>query len=102
VRLPRTGGVNDEEDLMSELKLTITELAAGGLKAPRLELAGYWLEDAGFPVGVRVEVDVVEPGRLVVTRQDLGGPLPELLPLVWVPVERLAGIEEAAAEAGRG
>jgi len=82
---------------MSEQKLTIeTQPAPGGVPpAPRLELAGYWLEDAGFPVGARVEVEVVEPGRLVVTRQDLGGPLPNLLPLVWVPVERLAAIEAA-------
>jgi len=70
-------------------------------KVPGLQLAGLWLEDAGFPVGARVEVEVVEPGRLVMTRQDLGGPLPNLLPLVWVPVERLAAIEEAAGEAER-
>jgi hypothetical protein len=91
---------------MSEHKLTIeTQPAPGGVPpAPRLELSGYWLADAGFPVGARVEVEVVEPGRLVMTRQDLGGPLPNLLPLVWVPVEQLASIEEAreAAEAGRG
>ena len=91
---------------MPEQKLTIeTHPAAGGVPpAPRLELSGYWLEDAGFPVGARVEVEVVEPGRLVVTRQDLKGPLPNLLPLVWVPVERLAAIEAASggAESGRG
>jgi|GEM_PF-3145542 len=88
---------------MSEQKLTIeTQPAPGGAPpAPRLELSGYWLEDAGFPVGARVEVEVVEPGRLVVTRQDLEGPLPNLLPLVWVPVERLAAIETAAGEAER-
>jgi len=86
---------------MTEQRLTITELAAGGAVAPRLELSGCWLEDAGFPIGSRVEVKVVEPGRLVLTRVDLGGPLPELLPLLWVPVERLAAIE-AAAEGRRG
>jgi len=88
---------------MSKQKLTIeTQPAPGGTPAaPRLELAGSWLEDAGFPVGARVEVEVVEPGRLVMTRQDLGGPLPNLLPLVWVPVERLAAIEAAAGEAER-
>jgi hypothetical protein len=86
---------------MSEQRLTITELAAGGVTAPRLELAGYWLEDAGFPIGSRVEVEVVEPGRLVMTRVDLEGPLPDLLPLVWVPMERLAAIEEAV-EAAHG
>lgn len=82
---------------MSEHKLTIkTQPAFGGVPpAPRMELAGYWLEDAGFLVGGRVEVEVVEPGRLVMTRQDLEGPLPNLLPLVWVPVEQLASIEDA-------
>jgi Toxin SymE, type I toxin-antitoxin system len=84
---------------MTEQRLRITELAAGGVTAPRLELSGYWLEDAGFPIGAGVEVEVVEPGRLVVTRQDLGGSLPGLLPLVWVPVERLAAIEEAGEAA---
>lgn len=53
-------------------------------------------------MGARVEVEVVEPGRLVMTRQDLEGPLPNLLPLVWVPVEQLASIEEAREAAGRG
>jgi hypothetical protein len=95
-----------KEAQMSEQQLTIeTQPAPSGVPpAPRLELAGYWLEDAGFPVGSRVEVGVVEPGRLVMTRQDLGGPLPNLLPLVWVPVEQVASIEEAreASEAGRG
>ena len=87
---------------MAEQKLTIeTQPAPGGVpSAPRLELSEYWLDEAGFPVGSRVEVEVVEPGRLVVTRQDLEGPLPNLLPLVWVPVERLAAIE--AAESSRG
>lgn len=84
---------------MAEQTLTITKLAAGGAPAPRLELAGYWLEDAGFPVGARVEVEVVEPGRLVVTRVDLAGPVPERLPLVWVPVERLAAVEQASEKA---
>jgi Toxin SymE, type I toxin-antitoxin system len=88
---------------MNEHKLTISELPApgGAVSAPRLDLAGYWLQDAGFPVGARVEVEVVELGRLVVTRQDLEGPLPNLLPLVWVPVERLAAIEEAGAGAAQ-
>jgi hypothetical protein len=89
---------------MSEHKVTIETLPAPGgtPPAPRLELAGYWLEDAGFPVGARVEVEVVEPGRLVMTRQDLEGPLPNLLPLVWVPVERLNRLDAAAGRAGAG
>ena len=100
--LPGKKDGNEKEDLgTSEHKLTIeTQPAAGGPPpAPRLELAGYWLEEAGFPVGARVEV--VEPGRLVMTRQDLGVPLMNLLPLVWVPVERLAAIETAAGESER-
>jgi len=93
------------EEIMSGQVLSIGEAySAGGdshPKPPRLELSGYWLEDAGFPVGSRVEVEVVEPGRLVMTRQDLGGPLPNLLPLVWVPVDQLAAIEEAGEESER-
>jgi len=58
---------------------------------PRLEMSGRWLEEAGFPAGARVSVSVVEPGRLVVTREDVEGPVPSLLPLVWIPAERLAG-----------
>lgn len=33
---------------------------------PFLRLGGLWLEDAGFPIGSRVRVEV-EAGRLVVT-----------------------------------
>lgn len=90
---------------MTERRLMVSTLAVSGgvAPSPRLELSGPWLEAAGFPAGSRVEVEVVEAGRLVVTRQDLEGPLPNLLPLVWVPVERLAAIEEAVelAEVGR-
>lgn len=88
---------------MTELKLRILELSAddGAAPAPRLELSGYWLADAGFPVGARVEVEVVEPGRLVVTRVDEEGTaLQGLLPLLWIPAERLAALE--AAGVGRG
>ena len=81
---------------MNGLALSVSEApSAGANSAPRLELTGPWLEQAGFPVGSRVEVEVVEPGRLVVTRVDLDGPLPNLLPLVWLPVEQLVAIEEA-------
>ncbi len=80
---------------MNALALSVTEAQSAGAKAPRLDLTGPWLAEAGFPAGSRVEVEVVEPGRLVVTRVDLEGPLPNLLPLVWLPVERLAAIEEA-------
>ena len=87
---------------MQEQTRTISTVEAedGGrvaAQAPRLELRGAWLVEAGFPVGAQVEVAVVELGRLVVTRLDLDGPLPNLLPLVWVPVEKLAALEEGVA-----
>lgn len=87
---------------MKQQKRTLSTVAAGNggkaaAPAPRLELAGAWLADAGFPVGAQVEVAVVEPGRLVVTRVDLEGPVPNVLPLVWVPVEKLAALEEGVA-----
>jgi len=34
--------------------------------APKIRLTGLWLEEAGFRIGERVEVDV-KPGRLVLT-----------------------------------
>jgi Toxin SymE, type I toxin-antitoxin system len=92
---------------MSKKRLSVVEVNGktweGHLseeKVPGLQLVGHWLWDAGFPVGARVEVEVVRPGRLVMTRRDVGGPLPSLLPLGWVSVERLASLE--ASEAGRG
>jgi hypothetical protein len=75
---------------------------AEGLAVPRLDLAGLWLSDAGFPVGVEVRVEVVEAGRLVVTRVEEGGDEHQgLLPLVWIPAEQLVAVERMAAEAGR-
>ena len=54
---------------MSEHSLMVsTQPMRGGDPAPRLDLTGPWLTEAGFPAGSRVEVEVVEPGRLVVTR----------------------------------
>lgn len=79
---------------MQESKRTISEQAAGVTDGPCLKLTGPWLSEAGFPAGARVEVEVVEPGRLVVTRRDVEGPVPTLLPLVWIPAERLAALEE--------
>jgi hypothetical protein len=84
---------------MREQELRITSPAGAGTQVPRLELCGPWLEEAGFRAGARVEVEIVEPGRLVVTRVDAGGPVPALLPLVWVPVERLSSLEERAGAA---
>jgi len=87
---------------MREQELRITVPAEAGAEGPRLELCGPWLEEAGFRVGARVEVEIVEPGRLVVTRVDVGGPVPALLPLVWLPVERLNRLDAAAGRAGAG
>lgn len=84
---------------MQERKRTNSTQAAGVSAGPRLELSGPWLEEAGFPAGSRVSVSVVEPGRLVVTREDVEGPVPSLLPLVWIPAERLAGLGSPSGEA---
>jgi len=65
-------------------------------KLPLLQLVGSWLTDAGFPEDAPVEVEVVEPGRLVVTRVDEDGvELDGLSPLVWIPAEQLGAIEES-------
>lgn len=64
---------------MTERKLTISALYRPGWHAfphreqlPHLQLAGPWMEAAGFYPGARVRVDVVADGRLVVTRVDEG------------------------------
>jgi len=86
---------------MQERTLRITEQVTEDEGTPLLKLAGLWLADAGFPVEALVEVEMVEPGRLVVTRvEEEGVELGKLLPLVWIPAERLAAIEGAAGEAG--
>jgi hypothetical protein len=67
---------------------------------PLLQLVGSWLADAGFPVEAPVEVEVVEPGRLVVTRVDEEGvEVDGLSPLVWIPAEQLGAIEESVRRA---
>jgi len=84
---------------MQERTLRITEQVTEDEGTPLLKLAGAWLEAAGFPVEALVEVEVVEPGRLVVTRvEEEGVELGKLLPLVWIPAERLAAIEESVRE----
>lgn len=82
--------------------LTIAATSPKGSPAcpavPRLELAGLWLEDAGFPVGTQVRLELVEPGCLLLTREeeeDLDAQ--PLLPLVWIPAEQIAAVERAAA-----
>jgi len=57
-----------------ELKLRVSGLYRPGEYVypsgplPLVQLVGSWLEAAGFPVGTRVRVEVVEEGRLVLSR----------------------------------
>jgi len=59
---------------MTELKLRVSGLYRPGEHVfpsgplPLVQLVGSWLERAGFPVGARVWVEVVEEGRLVLSR----------------------------------
>jgi len=59
---------------MTELKLRVSGLYRLGEQVypseplPLVQLVGSWLERAGFPVGARVRVEVVEDGRLVLSR----------------------------------
>jgi len=61
---------------MTELKLRVSGLYRPGEHVypsgplPLVQLVGSWLERAGFPVGTRVRVDVIEDGRLVLSRVD--------------------------------
>jgi len=64
---------------MTEQKLTISGLYRPGWhrwpevgQVAYLPLAGQWLAEAGFPVGARVVVEVVEDGELVVRRVEEG------------------------------
>ena len=63
---------------MRELKLRVSGLYRPGEhvypsgQMPLVQLVGSWLETAGFPVGTAVRVEVVEDGRLVVTRAEEG------------------------------
>lgn len=68
----------------------------GGGNVPMLRLMGSWLSEAGFPTGSRVRVEVVEAGRLVLSRIDEGGEeLSELKGLVWIPAEQLEACTRA-------
>ena len=65
-----------------------------------IRLSGSWLSAAGFPVGARVRVEVVEAGRLVLTRLDEEGEeLGELAGLVWIPAAELIPLEKAVCHA---
>jgi len=61
---------------MTELKLRVSGLYRPGEHVypsgplPLVQLVGSWLEGAGFPVGARVRVDVIEDGRLMLSRVD--------------------------------
>lgn len=73
------------------------------VQVPILQLAGPWLEEAGFPIGAEVAVEVVEPGSLLVTRVKGEAEAGELLlPLVWIPAEQLGRLDRARAEAAAG
>jgi hypothetical protein len=58
-----------------------------------LQFGGEWLFEAGFSARAEVEIEVIEPGRMLLTRVDLKGPIPTQVPFVWIPVEKLAAIE---------
>jgi len=60
---------------MREQKMTISGLYRPGWHAfpelgqvPLLQLAGRWLAEAGLPVGTKVRIEVVEDGRVMITR----------------------------------
>jgi hypothetical protein len=58
-----------------------------------LQMAGEWLYQAGFTAKAQIEAQVIEPGRILLTRVDVNGPVPAHLPFVWIPAEKLAAIE---------
>jgi hypothetical protein len=58
-----------------------------------LQMAGEWLYQAGFTAKAQIEAQVIEPGRILLTRVDVNGPIPAHVPLVWIPVEQLAKVE---------
>ena len=71
-----------------------------GCQLPMIRLTGSWLAEAGFPVGARVRVEVVEAGRIVMTRLDEEGEeVGELAGLVWIPLAQLAALEKAVCHA---
>jgi Toxin SymE, type I toxin-antitoxin system len=90
---------------MTERDLTVSYgfrplRSGGGGNVPMLRLMGSWLREAGFPVGSRVRVEVVESGRLVLSRLDENGEeVAELAGLVWVPAEQLAACARATSKA---
>lgn len=72
----------------------------GGGNVPMLRLMGSWLKEAGFPTCSRVRVEVVEAGRLVLSRIDESGEeLSELKGLVWIPADQLEACARASTKA---
>ena len=91
---------------MSEHKMRISSLHPPGWydlpadqQVPLLLLAGLWMREAGFRPGCRVRVDVVEEGRMVITRADEEDVDRTRQPLVWVPADQIGRIEAASARA---
>lgn len=74
---------------MQTLKLRVSGLYRAGEhvfssgQLPLVQLVGSWLAEAGFPVGVRVTVEAVEDGRLVLTRVDKAEEEPATWPEHW-------------------
>ena len=52
------------------LKVGYKPLKSPGVEVPFLSLRGRWLRDAGFEIGLNVEVEATE-GRLIIERVDL-------------------------------
>ena len=74
---------------MRSLKLRVSGLYGVGEhvfpagQVPLVQLAGKWLAEAGFPMGARVTVSVVEDGRLVLARVDEAEEEPARWPRRW-------------------
>lgn len=87
---------------MSEHRMTISGLNTPGWhnvpsrsQVPMLLVAGVWLRDAGFYPDCRVRVDIVEEGRVVITRADEAEAGREWRPVVWVPAAEIGRPEGA-------
>ena len=91
---------------MRTLKLRVSGLYGAGEhvfpsgQVPLVQLAGRWLEEAGFPMGSRVTVEVVEDGRLVLSRVDEAEEAPAPWPRRWaVEAAETEAREEVALHA---
>ena len=90
---------------MTELKLRVSGLYRPGEhvypsgQMALIQLVGSWLERAGFPVGVRVRVDVVEDGLLVLSRVDEHEEELSAVATAWEPVEADSSSEPSETNA---